>query len=262
MAKGKNIQEVTMVIENVRFVPGSINLKKGVPVRLTIDRRENNVCSDELVIPQIGVRKVLTPFGKTVVEFTPEQEGALNLTCQMGMMQATAFVGAGAGGTQVARQGANPFFTFLMGGALAWVIITLKNTPGFINLPKPQTAPVPAAAVPSRPTAISRGRKGGLQVEVSYEMLMVAAVIVFAIFAGLYLGSPTNAGGPSSVSTPVQQAPPASNPGGLGPNGGTQVKEGPPVSDLTNASLEQDHYKNGNDVKSPNRLDPDPARVG
>ncbi|MCL5292655.1 MAG: sulfite exporter TauE/SafE family protein [Actinobacteria bacterium] len=218
VSKDKGVQEVTMVIENVRFVPSVINLKKGVPVKLTIDRRESNVCSDQLAIPQLGVSKALTPFGKTVVEFTPAQEGALNLTCQMGMMQATAYVGEGTALAKGGRVGANPLFTFVAGAILGWIVLTLKNTPGFINLPKPKPAPA-AAAVTS-----SGGSRSNnvVRLEVSYQTLFVAAVIIFALFAGFYLGSnPSGQRGYTSYPTSA----PVQNPVGQNPANGVQVNQ-------------------------------------
>lgn len=200
----KGVQEATIVIENVRYVPGTINLKKDVPVRLTIDRRENNICSDQLVIPQIGVRQVLQPFGKTVVEFTPTQEGPLNLTCQMGMMQGTAIVGAGAGAGARVTAGPKPLFTFLSGAILAWIAIRMGWMPGFA---KPASAHG-AAMANARPTGASasrnrRKRKAGVfELEISHVAIAGGAVVLFAIFSGVYLGSaPGVAGAGGSAGT-------------------------------------------------------------
>lgn len=81
-----NIQQATIVIENTTYVPDTVALKAGVPVRLTIDRRESVACSDQLVIPSLGVRAALKPNGKTVIGFTPRAAGQIPFTCGMGMM--------------------------------------------------------------------------------------------------------------------------------------------------------------------------------
>ena len=62
-----------------------IEVPAGSRVRLTLDRREDNPCSDELVIPDFGIRRVLPAFAKTVIEFTATA-GPHEFTCGMGML--------------------------------------------------------------------------------------------------------------------------------------------------------------------------------
>jgi sulfite exporter TauE/SafE/plastocyanin domain-containing protein len=114
---GGGVQKATIVIQNTTYQPDTVTLQAGVPVELTIDRRENNACSDSLVIPSQGINTTLKPFGKTVVRFTPGGPGQIPFTCGMGMMQGTFVVnasgeavasagGAGAGGGTAAGAGA------------------------------------------------------------------------------------------------------------------------------------------------------------
>lgn len=109
------VQEARLVIENTRYVPDTIALTAGVPVRLTVDRRESGACSDELVIPAYGVQQKLRPNGTTVIEFTPERAGRVPFTCQMGMMSGAFLVTAsdeavaaapGGGGSEGGASGA------------------------------------------------------------------------------------------------------------------------------------------------------------
>jgi sulfite exporter TauE/SafE len=78
--------EYELVIENTRFVPDTVELPADRPVRLIVDRREDAPCSAQLAVPQLGVLKDLTPFGKTVVELPATGSGSYTLTCGMAMM--------------------------------------------------------------------------------------------------------------------------------------------------------------------------------
>lgn len=209
------VQKVEIAIVSSRFVPSSISLKPGVPVRLVIDRRENDVCSDELVVPQLGIRKKLAPFAKTVVEFAPKGEGAINLTCQMGMMQATAFVGDQAAVRSAA--GPKPFFSFLAGAVLAWIAVSLGWMPGFASRVRAKafiarkTGPdVGRSERPTSPHAESHPEEAIL-LRLSYDSIAAAFVIFAAFFSGAYLGSAaigTNYTAAQSAGAPLTAGPP------------------------------------------------------
>ncbi|HJU43905.1 MAG TPA: cupredoxin domain-containing protein [Vicinamibacterales bacterium] len=67
------------------YSPSVIEVPAGSRVRMTLDRREDNPCSDELVIPDFGIRRSLPAFKKTVVEFTATP-GTHEFKCGMGML--------------------------------------------------------------------------------------------------------------------------------------------------------------------------------
>ena len=67
------------------YSPSIIEVPAGSRVRMTLDRREDNPCSDELVIPDFGIRRTLPAFAQTVVEFTATP-GAHEFKCGMGML--------------------------------------------------------------------------------------------------------------------------------------------------------------------------------
>jgi plastocyanin domain-containing protein len=67
------------------YSPSVIEVPAGARVRMTFDRRENNPCSDELVIADFGIRRALPAFAKTVVELTVTP-GRHEFTCGMGML--------------------------------------------------------------------------------------------------------------------------------------------------------------------------------
>ena len=78
-------QEVTIRVEG-GYDPSVIEVAAGRPVRLIFDRRENNPCSDELVIGAFGIRRELPPFVRTTIEVTPPAPGRYEFTCGMGML--------------------------------------------------------------------------------------------------------------------------------------------------------------------------------
>jgi sulfite exporter TauE/SafE/plastocyanin domain-containing protein len=115
--KGQDgVAEVKLTVKNTQFVPSTVQIPSGVPVRLVVDRQEDNACSDQIAIPQLGVLKNLAPNATTSVELPATQGGTYNLTCGMGMMSgslvAVAADGSGAQAAvpapaqaQVAQQG-------------------------------------------------------------------------------------------------------------------------------------------------------------
>jgi len=104
--------EVPLVIENVRFQPQTLAIPADKPVRLIVDRRENNACSEQLFIPNLGIQVPLTPNGVTTVDLPATAAGSYQLTCQMGMMSGTLQVGAGA--PQSAAGGISPLMIMLV----------------------------------------------------------------------------------------------------------------------------------------------------
>ena len=83
-AQAGGVVEVTVVVEG-GYTPSTIEVPAGSRVRLTFDRREDNPCSDEIVIPDFGLRQSLPAFAKTVLEFTATA-GRHEFSCGMGML--------------------------------------------------------------------------------------------------------------------------------------------------------------------------------
>jgi plastocyanin domain-containing protein len=84
-------QEVTITVQG-GYEPSEVKLKQGVPARLVFDRRETSSCSEEVVIPEFGIRKFLPAFQKTAVELTPEKAGTFDITCGMSMLHGKLIV--------------------------------------------------------------------------------------------------------------------------------------------------------------------------
>ena len=67
------------------YTPSVIEVPAGSHVRMTLDRQEDNPCSDELVIADFGIRRSLPAFTNTVVEFVATP-GTHEFKCGMGML--------------------------------------------------------------------------------------------------------------------------------------------------------------------------------
>ena len=79
-------QEVTITVQG-GYQPAEVRVKRGLPVRLVFDRRETSSCSEEIVLPDFGIRKFLPAFQKTAIELTPEKPGSFEFTCGMSMLR-------------------------------------------------------------------------------------------------------------------------------------------------------------------------------
>jgi Cu+-exporting ATPase len=78
-------QEVTVVVAG-GYKPDVIVAKRGMPLKLVFDRRESNPCSDEVVLPEFGIRTALPAHQKTTIEITPQREGDFPFSCGMNML--------------------------------------------------------------------------------------------------------------------------------------------------------------------------------
>lgn len=114
--------EVPLVIERNQFQPQTLAIPADKPVRLIVDRREANLCSDQLFIPKLGVQVPLTPNGITAIDLPATASGSFQMTCQMGMMAGTLQVGAGvakSGGGMSPQLG----LLFLLSGVGGWMYL-------------------------------------------------------------------------------------------------------------------------------------------
>ena len=85
------IAEFTIRVEG-GYSPNAIEVALGSRVRLTFDRQEDNPCSEEVVIPDFGIRRDLPAFARTVVEFTANAAGTHQFACGMGMLRGQIIV--------------------------------------------------------------------------------------------------------------------------------------------------------------------------
>jgi plastocyanin domain-containing protein len=88
---GGGVAEVPIVVLG-GYSPSTVRVRAGTRVRLVFDRREDSSCSEEVVIPDFGIRKFLPAHSETVVELTPEKAGRYGFTCGMSMLRGTIVV--------------------------------------------------------------------------------------------------------------------------------------------------------------------------
>jgi plastocyanin domain-containing protein len=73
------------------YDPAHVRVKQG-PVRLVFDRQETSGCSEEVVFPDLSIRRYLPAHEETVIEFTPERAGRYEFTCGMSMLRGSVTV--------------------------------------------------------------------------------------------------------------------------------------------------------------------------
>lgn len=83
---GTGIQEVSIVVDG-GYAPATVSVQHGRPVRLLFDRRDSGSCTEEVVLPDFGVRRFLPTGEVTPIEFTPDQPGTHEFACGMGMVR-------------------------------------------------------------------------------------------------------------------------------------------------------------------------------
>jgi Cu+-exporting ATPase len=81
-------QSVEIVVSG-GYQPDRIVARKGVPLTLVFDRRETNPCSDEIVIPEFGIRRSLPAHARTSIEVIPHRTGEFPFSCGMNMLHGT-----------------------------------------------------------------------------------------------------------------------------------------------------------------------------
>ncbi|MFP5379256.1 MAG: cupredoxin domain-containing protein [Vicinamibacteria bacterium] len=90
-AEAGGAQALTVTVAG-GYSPAVVEVERGRPVRLTFDRREDNPCSEEVVLGAWGLRRFLPAHQATTVEFTPAEAGRFEYTCGMGMLRGTIVV--------------------------------------------------------------------------------------------------------------------------------------------------------------------------
>ncbi|MFL5273393.1 MAG: cupredoxin domain-containing protein [Anaeromyxobacteraceae bacterium] len=74
------------------YAPSRVRLRAGQAARLVFDRREDSSCSEEVVIPDLGIRRFLPAHQRTGVDLPPARPGTYEFTCGMGMLRGSLVV--------------------------------------------------------------------------------------------------------------------------------------------------------------------------
>jgi plastocyanin domain-containing protein len=93
-AASGGVQEVTIAVRG-GYDPAQVRVRAGTPVRLVFDRQETSSCSEEVVIPDFGIRRFLPAHERTAVEIAPARAGSHEFTCGMGMLRGRLIVEEG-----------------------------------------------------------------------------------------------------------------------------------------------------------------------
>jgi plastocyanin domain-containing protein len=85
------LQQAVIRVEG-GYSPSRVRLRAGTPARLVFDRREDSSCSEELVIPELGIRAFLPAHQRTGVDLPAPRPGTYEFTCGMGMLRGSLVV--------------------------------------------------------------------------------------------------------------------------------------------------------------------------
>lgn len=69
------------------YVPDTIRAEAGLPLRIVFRREETAPCSERVVFPAFGKSTALPAHGEIAVELLPEEPGAFEFTCAMGVLR-------------------------------------------------------------------------------------------------------------------------------------------------------------------------------
>jgi plastocyanin domain-containing protein len=85
------LQQAVIRVEG-GYSPSRVRLRAGQPARLVFDRREDSSCSEEVVIPDLGIRRFLPAHQRTGVDLPAPHAGTYEFTCGMGMLRGSLVV--------------------------------------------------------------------------------------------------------------------------------------------------------------------------
>ena len=91
VSSSAGVQQVDIVVKG-GYSPNVIEVEHGKPVQLNFYRDEEGTCSEELLLPDFNIRRDLTPFKTTAIEFLPKQAGTFEFTCGMHMLRGSLVV--------------------------------------------------------------------------------------------------------------------------------------------------------------------------
>lgn len=96
----RGVQEIAVTVKG-GYLPDTILVQAGKPVRLRFYRAETADCSERVVFEQFGIDRQLPAFETTDIEFTPTEPGEFPFRCGMSMLKGLLVVEP-AGNTTVA----------------------------------------------------------------------------------------------------------------------------------------------------------------
>ena len=79
-------QVATVAVTAKGFQPDTVNLKRGIPARVTFVREIEETCATAVMIPEYNIKRDLPFKESVVVDFTPSKKGVFDFTCGMKML--------------------------------------------------------------------------------------------------------------------------------------------------------------------------------
>ena len=98
--QNRGVQEIAVTVKG-GYLPDTILVQAGKPVRLRFYRDETAGCSERVVFEHFGIDRRLPAFETTLIEFTPTEPGEYAFRCGMSMLKGLLVVEP-AGGTHAA----------------------------------------------------------------------------------------------------------------------------------------------------------------
>ena len=93
------VQEVQILVKG-GYVPDTIPVEVGRPVRLSFYRDETAECSEQVIFGTLGIERELPAFETTVIEFTPNGPGDYPFHCGKSVMQGRVVAQLGGAGAR------------------------------------------------------------------------------------------------------------------------------------------------------------------
>src|SRR3990172_1039967 len=82
----ENAQVVQLKVTKEGFVPDSVTVKAGKPVKLVVTRSVERTCATEIVMKDFGVNQPLPLDEPVTVTLTPKKKGDYRFACGMDMI--------------------------------------------------------------------------------------------------------------------------------------------------------------------------------
>ncbi|MGH9384404.1 MAG: efflux RND transporter periplasmic adaptor subunit [Vicinamibacterales bacterium] len=89
---GANVQTATIVLTAQGYEPAKVNVRAGLPVRITFLRTTDKTCGTEVVFPSLNITRALPLNERVTIEFTSAKSGDLAFACGMNMLHGAVVV--------------------------------------------------------------------------------------------------------------------------------------------------------------------------
>ncbi len=86
-----SVKEQTIDVAGA-FTPAAVTIPANTPMRLHFRRGDQPTCADEIVLPEMNMRKKIAANETVTFDIPAQQARTLNFTCGMDMMKGTVVV--------------------------------------------------------------------------------------------------------------------------------------------------------------------------